>query len=714
MMQRYSLLRRTALLAVVLWSAVLLWTQLSPALHTTSSGGRLHGAQSYTVATQQDVSSTAEVVADNNVRLQQTYMHVPTPQTTQVSSVEAATEQSSAMQPVSQATSEQNVAHTVLQTAQNEQETVHTAATTQETVSATTQVIADKTTEPTQPETAASQAYTQTEAETSLVAPQTNVDPVVNVSDTQAIVTLPVVSVPTVEDNAAGNVRPLRFGATVTTHLTSRYDSSAYSLAVTERGAIRYTLGYEKSLLSAAGWKLCLYEEFDPTGNSNKTTYRLLNVLTSNMAADSVSTGFIGVLPGNYRLVLEVNGEFSDADVTVLADFEAQNNREAEPNSTPARYNEIYPGIPMLGSSCKFTKSTETDEDWYLFRMEKDGYASYTFTHAPTDMISVGWQIFMYDTDLNEVAFANASVSENTVTGENVGLQAGIYFICIKGRVHTTADYTLTVKTKAAQGYEYESNDTFANATPLLPGTTVTGMLNNRYTGIDRDRFKVTLPKPGSLILHFGHQVGADDYDSWNVSLCNENSEVIYKDISNRLDTGCISPQLGVPAGTYYVNVDSDNLYFTNEPYTVKVIYEADRNFEAEPNDTPQTANELTKGQKISGSLMQSGLAVDTDVFSYHVDTLTVVTLTFEHNANSLNRHAWSVEVTNADGNILSPIDSKGQPFVDANGAVLPYLPVYSDQAITQATYTLAPGDYYFRVRSGLYFTSDTYTLSVE
>ncbi len=704
-MQRSKLLRYTFSIAAVLWTALLLWTQLTPALQTTVLSDDWRGEQSYTLASyaeSEDFKEAASVTDSPFVLAATTANSVKQP-TLSVSPTPPA------------ATTEQQ---TVAASAVRQELPVRTTASEQPVVSEYTTVMLPVTTDDSTTRTENTATTQPFVAEPTTIS---DVQPAVSEVQTNPVsvpltdVSLPVQTAPTVQDVAANNgVRPLRFGAEVTTHLVSQYDSAAYSLQVVARGAICYTLGYDNSLFSTAGWKLSLYEEYDPTGSSGKTAYRLLHILTSSVATDSVSTGQIGVLPGTYRLVLEVSGTHSDTDVTILAEFTEEVHREAEPNGSATRYNEIYPNTPMYGSSCKFASSLDTDEDWYLFRMEKDGYASYTFTHEPTDMISVGWQIFVYDANLNEIAFANASISEKTVVGENIGLRAGIYFVCIKGRVYTPADYTLTVTAKTAANYECESNDTFADATPISSGTKMTGMLNNRSKGIDYDYFKIVLPKAGSLKLTFTHAVGTDDYDSWNVRLYNEDKESLFADISNRLDTGCVSPLLGVPAGTYYLCIDSDNLYFSNEPYTVQIDYKADRNFEAEPNNTMQTANKLQLGQKISGSLMQYGLLIDKDMFCLSVNELTVVTLTFEHEMSSLDQHTWSVEACDADGNILSPIDLNGYPFTDASGAVLSYLPVYRNQASIGARYILAPGDYYFTVNAGLHFSSETYTLCIE
>lgn len=541
-----------------------------------------------------------------------------------------------------------------------------------------------------------------------------------NTAELQPSVSLPVLSASSVSDVGATTLRPLRFGAQVTTALPGEGQGVVYILTVTERGSIRYTLGYDTDgPFSEIGWKLTLYEEYDRLGNSGSIAYRMLNILSSNVATDSVTSSAIGVQPGTYRLVLEQNGKFSRNDVTVLADFTAEHDRESEPNDTPARYTELYAGYSMKGSSNKYATATDTDEDWYLFRMPYDGYAHYTFTHDAMDMISVGWQIFLYDAALNQLSFNNAAIAEGSVTGEQVGLAEGIYFICVKGRVHSTQDYTVKVDAVEADLYEHESNDTFADATPLVPGQTVTGMMNNRSQGIDYDMYAVQLKQGGSLKLVFRHDAIDEDEDGevyigWNISLFNADGEKLYSGVSDWKDTVNLSPEMGLAAGTYYVQIDSDNRYFTSVPYTVTVEHSTDSGFESEPNNTTDKADEAVIGRPVKGSLTQTGLGTDCDYFVFNVAKDMYVELTFSHTTVNLDRLGWLVTLTDADGNVFTPMDENDLPLTDENGGVVNQLRVNWNAESATAHYRLKAGDYFIRVDAGDYFSSETYTLVLK
>lgn len=531
---------------------------------------------------------------------------------------------------------------------------------------------------------------------------------------------LPVATDEKPADTGEPTLRPLRFGAQVTTALPADGLGVAYILNVTERGYIQYTLGYSAGgPFSDVGWKLTLYEEYDRLGNSGSTAYRRLNILNSSVAADSVTSSKIGVQPGTYRLVLEQNGAFSNNVVTVLADFAAETDRECEPNDTPARYTELYPGYEIKGSSGKYETATDTDEDWYLFRMPYDGYASYTFTHEAMDMISVSWQIFLYDADLNQLSFNNANFSEGSITGEQVGLGEGMYFICVKGRVHSTQDYVLKVDCVRADLYEQESNDSFATATPLATDAVYNGMMNNRSQGIDYDYYAVTLTRPGSLKLVFRHAAIDEDEDGevyigWNISLFTAAGDLLYSGVSDWKDTVNLSPEMGVAAGTYYVCIDSDNRYFTPEPYTISVEHTNDRDFESEPNDTADLASEAFVGSAVRGSLTQAGLTPDVDYFIYSVVADTNVTLTFSHEKVNLDRHGWVVTLTDVDGKVYTPMDERGLPFTDANGALKNQIDVNWNQSDVTAHFYLRAGEYYVRVEAGDYFSSETYSLLMK
>ncbi len=445
----------------------------------------------------------------------------------------------------------------------------------------------------------------------------------------------------------------------------------------------------------------------------------MLNILTSSVATQSVTSAFIGVQPGVYRLVLEQSGAFSRDDVTVLADFTAEVDREIEPNDTPARFTELYPGYAMKGSSNKYETSTETDEDWYLFRMPYDGYANYTLIHEAMDMISVSWQIYLYDAALNQLSFNNADFSEGSITGEQVGLGEGLYFICVKGRVHSTQDYAIKVDTVEAVLFEQESNDTFETATPVSAGAVFNGMMNNRSQGIDYDYYAVTLTKPGSLKIIFRHAAIDEDEDGevyigWNISLFNAEGEKLYSGSSDWKDTVNLSPEMGVAADTYYVCIDSDNRYFSPEPYIVQIEHASDRSFEAEPNNTSDKASQAVFGNAVKGSLTQAGLETDCDWFVYSIASDMDVRLTFSHEKVNLDRLGWIVTLTDVDGNVYTPMDEKGLPFTDAAGAVINQVPVNWNQSDATACFRLKAGDYYVRIDAGDYFSSETYSLLLQ
>lgn len=661
-MKRRSVCRQAVLSAVCLWTALLLCLQFSPQRMQTKTLGAQDSARAYTVPAAQDLTQEQQNRTEDITATEQAAVF-------EISAPTVASDRTS--EPLTETQTE--TGQTPLQTVQT-QNTANTSPTT----------------------AAAAQEQTQAQSD---AQPQR----------------LPVLQNTQPTDVGASTMRPLRFGAQVTTALPGNGLGVVYILTVTERGSIQYTLGYvNDSPFSEVGWKLTLYEEYDRLGNSGTTAYRMLNILTSSTATDTVMSANIGVQPGTYRLILEQNGAFSADDVTVLANFTAETDRECEPNDTAARYTELYTGYAMKGSSNKYASSTDTDEDWYLFRMPYDGYAHYTFTHAAMDMISVGWQIYLYDAELNQLSFNNAAIAEGSVTGEKVGLSEGIYFICVKGRVHSTQDYTVKVDTVQAQLFEQESNDTAATATPAQTGVAYNGMMNNRSHGIDYDCYAVNLTKAGSLQITFRHAALNEDQDGWNISLLTANGDVLYTTVSNWMDTVNISPEMGVAAGTYYVRIDSDNRYFTSEAYTVQIDHTSDLRFEAEPNNSADKASEAVIGRTVKGSLTQLGLETDCDYFTVYVPSDAVIALTFSHEVIQLDRLGWRITLTDADGNVYTPMDEKGLPLTDKNGAICNELPVNWNQADSTAYYSLRAGDYFIRIDAGDYFSSETYTLLLQ
>ena len=525
--------------------------------------------------------------------------------------------------------------------------------------------------------------------------------------------TLPVAPVQTVADSGeTGSLRPLRFGAEVSVSLPSEGSGIVYIMTVTERGNIQYTLTCPKgSPFSTVGWKVTMYEEYTRLGDSGGKAYRRLNILNSSTATAAVTSAAIGVQPGTYRLVLEQNGDFSRDEVTLLANFTAETNREIEPNDIPERYTHLYPGHAMIAASGKYESSSVTDEDWYLFRMPYDGHAYYTFSHEAMDMVSVGWQIYLYDRDLNQLSFNNAELAQDAVTGERIGLGEGIYFLCVKGRVHSTQNYTVMVETEQADLFEQESNDTAANATPIESGKVYSGMMNNRSQNIDYDYFRIRVDKPGSLTLTFSHEALEEQNPGWNISLLDADGTVLYSDVSYWSDTVILSPEMGVAAGDYYVRIDSDNRYINSAVYTVQVDHVSDRSFEAEPNNTPEKASPLYANSTVKGSLTQGNLANDTDYFVLSLTADSQVNLTFSHEKVNMDRAGWKITLTDADGKVYTPFDKNGLPYTDTDGTVRNFLLSNWNSEETDGNFRLPAGDYYVCVEAADWFSNKTYSL---
>ncbi len=569
------------------------------------------------------------------------------------------------------------------------------------------------------PDTTFAQNLSQTEQMTSATEDETVSTP--TLVQTEAVTVpplaeseaLPVLPAQTVADSGnTGSLRPLRFGAEVSVSLPGENSGVVYVLTVTERGSVQYKLTYPSvGAFSTVGWKVTMYEEYDRLGLGGGKAYRRLNILSSTTAATAVTSAAIGVQPGTYRLVLEQNGSFSRDEVTLLADFTAENNREIEPNDIPERYTEIYPGHAVIGACGKYESSTVTDEDWYLFFMDYDGTAHYTFRHEAMDMVSVGWQIYLYDSDLNLLSFNNAALSQNAVTGEQVGLGEGFYFICIKGRVHSPQNYTLSVETERADNFEQEGNDTADDATPIQAGKAYSGMMNNRSQNVDYDYYRIRVDKPGSLTVTFSHEALEEEKAGWNISLLNKDGAVLYSDVSDWSDTDTVSPEMGVAAGDYYVRIDSDNRYINSAVYTVQVDHVSDGSFESEPNNKAEKATPLYANKTVKGSLTQDGLNNDVDCYALTLTADSQVQLTFSHAVLESDRAGWKISLTDADGRVYTPFDKDGLPYTDANGSISDRLISNWNAESADGYFRLPAGRYIIRVEAADYFSNITYSL---
>ena len=168
---------------------------------------------------------------------------------------------------------------------------------------------------------------------------------------------------------------------------------------------------------------------------------------------------------------------------------------------------------------------------------------------------------------------------------------------------------------------EARDNDSLSNATTINVGATVTGAL---VDGGDNDFYRFSLSSAGVVTLTFGTEF-VDESRGWRVYLRDQNGE--YYDYWNvyRSHVGDFTtPQIGLPAGTYYVQVAPYGT--TTATYHLRVNFEQRGDWETEYNDNRSDADAISVNSLYYGSTIDGG---DNDFYRFSLSSAGVVTLTF-------------------------------------------------------------------------------------
>ena len=137
---------------------------------------------------------------------------------------------------------------------------------------------------------------------------------------------------------------------------------------------------------------------------------------------------------------------------------------------------------------------------------------------------------------------------------------------------------------------------------------------------------------------------------AWRIELYNSmNLEDKYKIESMDYYVGeslpITSGLVGLPAGTYYIKIESRWYVSVGKKYELTVNYEKSDNWEKEI-DSETARNKLSLGETMYESI-QNGISL-TDYYEFTLPSAGKVDFTFEHDYESASGVAWRIELYNS------------------------------------------------------------------
>lgn len=496
--------------------------------------------------------------------------------------------------------------------------------------------------------------------------------------------------------------------------LGSKTQVKTYEFTVSKRGVISYSLTHPATY-DLGGWYVRLYAEYFVNGVDGEKAYRLINTLQTDSGKELDTSVNIGVMPGNYRLVVSAGEAYNSSFYELNCTFSARTDYEVECNDTLSRYTEIFSGLPMYGTSSYSTDST--DVDCFMFRVDFPSYVNISLEHPKKDLVSVCWKMIITDVDGNEICTKSSLFSQEKIESGNIGLAPGVYFISLVTHVYYEAEYTLTLTKTASEAFESEINDTSVLADEIKFSSPVSGSCSAKSGKIDKDWYSFTLSSDGYVNLNFSHIVTDDEknYDTWRISLYNEKMNLLYSKNIPLNAAEVKSPSLGLEKGKYYVLIDNEDMRSSAEVYTLSVSAVKSAKWEKEPNNSSSLADKLKADSPMYATMVEIGTDYDTDYFRITLDEKQNISVGLSHSVKTGNKEVFVFTLYDKNFKAIAPCDKNGKYNYNVFGEIIYKVSNTLDAAETVAYYNSLPaGTYYVKVTSGLYYSNMKYALTYK
>lgn len=492
-------------------------------------------------------------------------------------------------------------------------------------------------------------------------------------------------------------VVPAKLNNIMRDSLANIISKKVYTFTAEKRSAVVYAFNHVNVTETSCLWYITLYEEYSPDGTGKTTDYRILNRMSYTSIGVGERSATIGILPGNYRVEVECITGYTEDKYDIVIGLTETDDYETEYNNSLSRYTELPLNKTLHGSASVFPDD-DPDEDYYLFRVTDVGYTVLYFDHEadPEGMNgAVAWRIRVTDMQGNEYYYISSGMDKAMINSGVMGLPPGYYYVTVSSHVFSNITYSLNVSFSKDSAIESELNDTPESADIIAVNTEKIGSLTARGDKSDRDYYVFTMEKDGFVVIDFIHEALTESNDGWNITVTAQDGRVAYNTVSDWNQPVLQSPSIGLTAGTYYIGIDSDNLYHSSIVYRLILLTVESTGWETEPNNSTDTADVIEVGSSVNGTMVEMGTDYDKDYFALDISVAGTLSVAFGHIVvDEPDKEGWIVSVVDADGNVVSTITSDW----DSPAEVL--------------TAQVDAGRYYILVETGLYFNTSRYVFA--
>ena len=455
------------------------------------------------------------------------------------------------------------------------------------------------------------------------------------------------------------NAQQISVNTSYTDNLASSSEVDYYKFTLSSNAMIAVKFSHTHLDSSSTYWVVRIYKSDDLTTDLLK-----FDVKGNNMNSTSPSTG---LAPGNYYVKIS-DYSFNSMDYTFSLDATVSDYWEKEYNNeyTSASYVEVnkeYSGSLM----------NSDDIDYYYFTLSSPAMIAIDFSHTIIESSSTYWIVEIYTDELKKIERVSVTGNEADLVFPSVGLPAGKYYIKVQDYSTSTIDYHFTLGCTVSDYWEKEINDEFVSASAMILNSTYHGSL---CTTDDIDYFKFSLSSNSKVSLDFVHELFDSSSTYWKIHLYDSSYDEIMNTKSVGKDNIVTTPNIGLPAGDYYIKI-IDYTYIGID-YSITVNSEKASNWETELN------NDYNKGDIVQFNTAYYGSICDTDDVDYYRFTLEKeadVSINFEHEFFDSSSTYWSINLYDTNGNQKLSFGSAG-----------------NKSSVSSSTVSLPEGDYYFKI----------------
>lgn len=404
----------------------------------------------------------------------------------------------------------------------------------------------------------------------------------------------------------------------------------------------------------------------------------------SEMPADTESTEIPETTENTESTQATEDSEMTDdteSTEALIGDNEAADTEKEESEDILKKDGNVTPGSTYaaatsigLNTTYNATTSRTSVTHWYKFTMSKAGMVQLKFAHANLSSASnsTAWRIDFIADQVGGLVTVTSGMQDTQNQTAKIGLDAGTYYVQITGTgVLTVGSAAYSFSVQYEDTYcETEQNNTIATADNYdRLGQTITGSISSAS---DTDYYKITSTTKGYLSFQLQHDKvsGRLSTDIYSVAVCDAAGNTMYTMTSKKDEEKSESVNFGLDAGTYYLKVSgiqymdaSGSLTVqgaNGETYKLKASWTNADNWESESNDDINTADTMTSGKAVYGSLY--GVS-DSDYYGFQTTKDGYIVINLQHSkvTGRQNKAIYAVTVCDTSGNSIYEMTSKAE-----------------------------------------------------